>query len=145
MLPPSLPAAILFSIRWTSTTWLPMTMKRDNFLQSKAAAGFQVYPLYYPGYGTAFIYTQGQWLGYGFPHMPQYPTITMPQPSYGSRFVHFTSRTPCVSCTVSIVSIVFMNIFLREIYIGVRHLGLLESGRLLYGGYCIHVIMGEPR
>ena len=93
----------------------------------------------------AQLFTQGQWLGYGFPHMPQYPTITMPQPSYGSRFVHFTYSSPYVSSTVSIVSIVFMNIFLREIYIGVRHLGLLESGRLLYGGYCIHVIMGEPR
>ena len=93
----------------------------------------------------AQLFTQGQWPGYGFPYMPQYPTLTIPQPRNGSRFVYFTSRTPCVFCTVSIVSIVFMNIFLMEIYIGVWHLGLFESGRLSYWGYCIHIFMGEPR
>ena len=77
MLPPSLPAAILFSNRWTSTTWLPMTMKRDNFLQSKAAAGFQVYP-YIPWLWHSFLHRVSGW-------------------AMGSHICHSTQLSPCLS------------------------------------------------
>ena len=54
----------------------------DNgqFQQGNAAAGFQAYNQYYPGYGAAFTNPYGQWLGYGYPYMPpQYPAPPMAQ------------------------------------------------------------------
>ena len=54
--------------------------ENGQFQQGNAAAGFQAYNQYYPGYGAAFTNPYGQWPGYGYPYMPpQYTTPPMAQ------------------------------------------------------------------
>ena len=54
--------------------------ENGQFQQGNAAAGFQAYNQYYPGYGAAFTNPYGQWPGYGYPYMPpQYPAPPMAQ------------------------------------------------------------------
>ena len=53
--------------------------ENGQFQQGNAAAGFQAYNQYYPGYGAAFTNPYGQWPGYGYPYMPPQYTTPMAQ------------------------------------------------------------------
>ena len=103
----------------------------DQFHQANAAPGLQGYPQYHPGYGAAMMNPFGQWPAYSYPFMPQYHMPPMPNiPGMAPGF--FTPPTVPHMFPEQYVSCHSINEYflIKEIYIGPRHLGLLESGRL---------------